>query len=89
MRAAREVRAGRLLTSAACASGEPRKGFYLVHISGRLFVSEQLSEPALQRVCAAVLSDAAGWDYWVDYCLGSDINGAWAWANLDQTERFI
>lgn len=66
-----------------------RPGYYVVKGTDRHFVSSQVSEPALNRVCERVLSDAKGWDYWVDYSSGPDVNGKPAWSNVDQTGRFI
>lgn len=68
-----------------------QQGFYLVRQSdkARFFISPTVSEPALHRVCDKVLSDRHGWDYWIDKCLGLDINGNIAWINLDCTDSFI
>lgn len=68
-----------------------RRGYWLVRVSDRrrFFISETVSERALNRIATSVLSDKAGWDYWVDYCLGLDVHGRTAWINLDQTDRFI
>ena len=66
-----------------------RPGYYLVKGGERHFISETVSEPALNRVCNRVLSEKKGWDYWVDYSFGRDVHGNVAWANLDQTARFI
>lgn len=66
-----------------------RRGYYLVKGHERHFISEHVSEPALERVCRRVLSDRVGWDYWVDYSLGVDVHGNPAWINIDQTDRFI
>ena len=66
-----------------------RRGYYLVKGAARYFVSETVDEAALNRVCDRVLSDAKGWNYWVDYSHGPSVTGAPAWANIDQTDRFI
>ena len=66
-----------------------RRGFYLVKGESRYFISEKVDERALQRVCDSVLSDAKGWDYWIDYSMGLDISRRVAWANIDQTDRFV
>ena len=66
-------------------------GFWLVRDSDRSrhFISEGISETALERVCKRVLSDTDGWGYWIDRCLGRDIKGNVAWANMDWTDSFI
>ena len=66
-----------------------RPGYYLVKGDKRYFVSVDVSESALNQVCDRVLSDAKGWDYWIDYSYGPSVNGGPAWANIDYTDRFI
>ena len=66
-----------------------RRGYYLVKGNERHFISASVSESALNKVCDHVLSDKKGWDYWVDFSYGADVNGKSAWANIDQTDRFI
>jgi hypothetical protein len=70
-------------------SAYTRPGYYLVKGDDRHFISAQVSEPALNRVADRVLSDAKGWDYWIDYSHGVDVHGKPAWSNIDQTDRFI
>lgn len=65
-----------------------RVGYYLVHSSGRYFISETVSESALEKVCNKVLTDN-DYQYWIDYSFGLDINRAVAWGNMDYTDRFI
>ncbi len=65
-----------------------RVGYYLVHHTGRYFISEDRNEYALNKLCNKVLSDT-DYQYWIDYSLGRDVNGAIAWINLDQTDLFI
>lgn len=64
-------------------------GYYVVKGDHRYFVSTNVNEPALNRVCEKVCSDTKGWNYWVDYCHGPDVHGNPAWANVDMTDRFI
>lgn len=66
-----------------------RPGFYLVKGDARHWISEKVNEVALEQVCKRYLSDAKGWDYWIDYSHGLDVHGNVAWANIDQTDRFI
>jgi hypothetical protein len=66
-----------------------RPGYYLVKGDVRHFVSESVNEPALNRVANKVLSDAKGWDYWVDYLHGVDVKGNPHWSNVDHTDKFI
>lgn len=65
-----------------------RVGYYLVHSTGRYFISEHVSESALERVANKVLTDT-DFDYWIDYSLGFDVDRRVAWANFDFTDRFI
>lgn len=65
-----------------------RVGYYLVHSTGRYFISEQVSEYNLNNVCNKVLSDT-NYDYWIDYSYGLDVNRAVAWMNIDCTDKFI
>lgn len=67
-----------------------RRGYYLVLPDGsRHFIAPEADEWALNRVCKVHLSDAKGWDYWVDFSHGPDVNGSPAWSNIDQTDRFF
>jgi hypothetical protein len=63
-------------------------GYYLVHSSGRHFISDKVSEYALNNVCNKVLTDT-DYDYWVDYSLGRDVDGKVCWGNMDYTDKFI
>lgn len=67
------------------------RGYYLVRCSdrSRFFISEGVSVAALENVANKTLSDKHGFDYWVDYCIGYDINGVLAWSNLDHSDNFI
>jgi hypothetical protein len=65
-----------------------RIGYYLVHHTGRYFISEKVNEPALNKLCNKVLSDT-DYDYWIDYSMGLDVTGRVAWVNLDLTDKFI
>jgi len=65
-------------------------GYYLVTPDGdRRFISHTVNVRALEKLCDRHLSEKTGWDYWIDYLHGIDVNGALAWSNLDQTDRFI
>lgn len=68
-----------------------RRGYWLVRESDsrRFFISDHVSTRALDRVCNATLSEAMGWGYWIDYCLGLDVDGRPAWTNVDLTDHFI
>lgn len=67
----------------------PAPGYYLVKGDARYFIGAIISEPSLNRVAERVLSDRTGWNYWVDYCMGRDVTGRAAWANVDKTDLFI
>jgi hypothetical protein len=67
-----------------------RKGFYLVLPSGaRHFISESVNPSALERLCDKHLTEATGWEYWIDYSLGVDVEGNPAWVNLNLSYRFL
>ena len=66
-----------------------RPGYYLVKGDARHFISESVNPAALTRVADKVLSDRAGWDYWIDYLQGLDIHRNPHWSNVDQSDRFI
>lgn len=68
-----------------------RIGFWLVRDSDskRFYISKNVSEQSLNKVCDKVLSDKLGWGYWIDYCMGVDVKGVVAWSNIDHTDRFI
>jgi hypothetical protein len=68
-----------------------KNGYWLVRgcDQARFFVSENVNEPALNRVCNKVLSEKTGWHYWIAYCHGLDVFGNESWANADFTDCFI
>lgn len=68
-----------------------RRGYYLVRQSDgqRTFISNGANEAELEKVCKKVLSNETGWDYWIDYSLGLDVDGKPAWINIDQTDAFL
>ena len=43
----------------------------------------------MDKACGKYLSDKDGWQYWVDYCHGYDVEGNLAWANADQTDVIL
>lgn len=65
-----------------------RVGYYLVHYTGRYFISDKINEYLLNKICNKVLTDT-DYQYWIDYSLGSDVKGNVAWVNMDQTDLFI
>lgn len=65
------------------------KGYWLVTQRGRFFIGAEAKERALEKVCNSELREEEGWEYWVDYCHGADIQGRPAWANLDLTDHFF
>ena len=66
-------------------------GYYLVRQSDskRFFISTVVDLPAFEKICSEALSDASGWDYYVEKSFGPDVNGDPAWSNLDYTDRFV
>lgn len=67
-----------------------QKGYYLVRESDgvRFFIGPYASMRYLDKVCDKVLSDKHGWDYWIDFYHGLDIEGRPYWSNIDQVEAF-
>ena len=70
--------------------GNLSRGYWLVKESdgSRHYISGTVSESRLESVCKRVLTES-DYQYWIDYCHGIDVNGSPAWANTDQTDRFI
>lgn len=66
-----------------------RRGYYLVKGDSRYWISESVDIDAMERVCDRVLNDKIGYDYWVDYSYGVDVDGRPAWSNVDQVDRFF
>lgn len=66
-----------------------RPGYYLVKGVERHFISVSVNPAALERVAKRVLSDAKGWNYWIDRSMGEMIDGSPAWDNLDHTDLFL
>ncbi len=66
-------------------------GYYLVRESdkARFYISKVVDTYALEKVADKVLSDKTGYDYYVDYSFGADLQGKPAWMNLDLTDRFL
>jgi hypothetical protein len=68
-------------------------GFYLVMGNTaqgkRHFISAEVDSFAFQAVANRVLNDRTGYDYWIDYCMGFDIERRIAWSNMDHTDLFI
>lgn len=66
-----------------------RRGYYLKIGDSAHYISERVDAYALERVANKVLSDKTGYNYWVDYSHGLDVERRIAWSNLDFTDRFI
>lgn len=68
-----------------------RPGFWLVLPStGERFLIDSTigkAATALNRTVEQHAMDATDW--WVDRCLGADVDGKPAWVNLDQTDRLL
>lgn len=67
------------------------QGYWLVRCSdkGRFFIDKHVNPSALEKVANKVLNDKHGYNYWIDWCLGLDVNGRVAWSNLDFSDRFL
>lgn len=80
-----------LITTEVASAATIRRGYYLVRQSdgARFFISQEVDTKALERVADRTLSDAKGWEYWIDFCLGLDVAGQPAWTNIDQVDAFI
>ncbi len=64
-------------------------GYWLVTPRGRFYISPNVDLSALEIVCRRELRESEGWEYWIDFCNGPDVDGRAAWVNLDLTERFF
>lgn len=65
------------------------RGYYLVLPNkDRHWIGESVYDAArdINKMCDKYLSDVIGWDYWIDWCLGYDVHGNLAWANMDQSD---
>lgn len=67
-----------------------KPGYYLVTPNGeRRFISARVSHTALEALCDRYLTESNGWQYWVDYYHGLDIQDRPHWANWDHTDLFL
>lgn len=67
-----------------------KAGFYMVLESGDMhFISSGVSVYCLESVANKYLNEQNNWKYWIAYCYGFDVKGNIAWANCDQSDRFI
>lgn len=68
-----------------------RIGYWIVrgYDDQRFFISEKADKKALEKICDKVLTDKTGYEYWIDYCFGLDVQGIPAWSNIDQIDKFI
>ena len=67
-------------------------GYYLVLPCGDRYwlgLEVYTAAMALDKACDKYLSAKSGWQYWVDYCMGYDVEGNLAWANIDQTDILL
>lgn len=75
------------LLTARTAVEPMRPGYYLVAEGKRHWISHGLNEGALCKLLDRLYpEDMPHW--WIDYCIGADIDGRPAWMNLDYTEAF-
>ena len=68
-----------------------RKGYWLVRESDnqRFYIGLHVSEYHLSEVARKVSPDKPGYEYWIDYSSGPDVNGVVAWSNIDMTDLFL
>ena len=68
------------------------RGYYLVlpnqdrHWMGE---TKHSAAMALDKMCDKYLTEATGWEYWIDWCMGYDVKGNLAWANVDQSDIIL
>ena len=68
------------------------RGYYLVlpnknrHWMGE---TEHAAAKALDKMCDKYLTESTGWEYWIDWCMGYDVRGKLAWANVDQADTIL
>lgn len=67
------------------------KGYYLVRTAdgSRFFINSCIDVLELEAVAETYLGGKHGWDYWIDYSSGADVNGNPAWDNVDHSDLFI
>lgn len=68
------------------------EGYYLVLPNGDrhwFALGGDAAAYLLESACEKYLNDKIGYDYWVDYCFGYDVDRKLAWANIDHTDSFI
>ena len=68
------------------------RGYYLVLPSGdRHWLGETTHEAAraIEKACDKHLSAKDGWQYWIDYCHGYDVEGKLHWVNVDQSDIIL
>lgn len=65
------------------------RGYYLKIGDSAHYISDKVDAYALVKVADKVLNDKTGYNYWIDYSHGVDVEGRIAWSNLDFTERFF
>ena len=67
-------------------------GYYLVLPGGdRHWIGETIHEAAraIEKACDKYLSARDGYEYWVDYCHGYDVEGNLHWGNVDQSDTIL
>ena len=82
----------RLFSTGPKTAHEVIRGYYLVLPNGnRHWIGEAIHEAAraMDKVCDKYLSAKEGWQYWVDYCYGYDVEGNLAWSNVDHTDAIL
>ena len=68
------------------------RGYYLVLPGGdRHWIGEAVNDAAraIDKACDKHLRAEDGWQYWIDYCHGYDVEGKLAWANMDHTDIIL
>ena len=78
---------GKYITSSHNKTGA--RGYYLVLPNrDRHWIGESVYDAArdINKLTNKYLSDEIGWNYWIDWCMGYDVHGKLAWANVDQSD---
>ena len=82
----------KLFSTGPKSTQEVIRGYYLVLPSEDRYwlgVDVYSAAMALDKACDKHLSAKSGWQYWVDYCMGYDVEGNLAWVNMDKTDILL
>lgn len=86
------IKTGKVFRTGKNPKIEVIRGYYLVLPNAdRHWLGENkyTAAKALGKACDKYLSDAIGWDYWIDFCYGLDVHKCLAWENMDCSDVLL